>query len=112
MIDKTPITPDGLIKYDHLSPMEATIRAWTIPGRELYWHIGMKEKVSQQMPLLARALNRLATEGMQATTPAELAASAIESYQEYLDIEHYSPDKAKALAIYDVIENTSDWMKQ
>lgn len=60
---KTPITPDGLIKYDDLPVEEALWRAWNDPGshsvQRLTWHAYRRKDVRDNMPLLARALDRL-----------------------------------------------------
>lgn len=60
---KTPVTAEGLVKYDHLEPVDALVRAWTTPGRYPYWHARAQHVVRQAMPLLGRALDRLATRG-------------------------------------------------
>lgn len=59
---RTPITQNGLKKYDLLSPVDAVIKAWTNPGSNEWWHANAKHDVRQSMPLLARALDRLAKE--------------------------------------------------
>jgi hypothetical protein len=56
---KTPTTDNGLRKYDHLPAIEAVGLAWNIPGANPSWHRQMQAKVREQMPLLARALDRL-----------------------------------------------------
>jgi hypothetical protein len=56
---KTPTTETGLRKYDHLPAEEAVRLAWQTPGPNPHWHTQMQAKVREQMPLLARALDRL-----------------------------------------------------
>lgn len=56
---KTPTTPEGLRKFDHLPPVEAVWRAWTDPGPNVEWHNRAKQQVQDAMPLLARALDRV-----------------------------------------------------
>ncbi len=56
----TPTTPDGLRHYDHLPAAEAIRLAWTSPGRNPDWHRKMQDTVRAAMPVLARALDRLA----------------------------------------------------
>lgn len=59
---KTPVTDNGLRKYDHLPPEEALVRAWTTPGSHPRWNEARKQEVRDGMPLLARALDRLVNE--------------------------------------------------
>jgi hypothetical protein len=56
---KTPVTQAGLRRYDHLPAAEAVKLAWSDPGSNLSWHRKMQALVEEQMPLLARALDRL-----------------------------------------------------
>ena len=56
----TPYTRSGIKKYDNDPAVQAVINAWTIPGHNSYWHEKMKRNVREQMPVLARALDRLA----------------------------------------------------
>jgi hypothetical protein len=58
----TPTTPTGMTRYDHMPPAEAVVLAWTKPGPRPDWHEKMCERVRLEMPLLARALDRLARE--------------------------------------------------
>jgi len=55
----TPFKPEGLTKYDHLPPEEALAKAWNDPGVNPAWHHRMQQIVRSQMPVLARALDRL-----------------------------------------------------
>jgi len=55
---KTPTTPEGLKKFDHLMPMDAILLAWNDPGSNPEWHAAAQKQVADVMPLLARALNR------------------------------------------------------
>jgi hypothetical protein len=59
----TPTSPEGLRRYDGLPPVEAVVRAWTEPGPRPDWHERMRREVQSTMPLLARALDRLADAG-------------------------------------------------
>lgn len=59
---ETPVTLEGLTQFDGLDPAAAAVKAWTEPGPNPGWHRVMKDRVSQEMPLLARALDRLAEE--------------------------------------------------
>jgi hypothetical protein len=56
------MTKGTLKQYDDLPAIEAAIKAWTNPGPSPYWHARMQDKVRGHMPLLARALDRLAEE--------------------------------------------------
>jgi hypothetical protein len=58
----TPVTPSGLAQFDDLPAMQAVVKAWTDPGSHPDWHNHMKVRLSNQMPVLARALDRLAKE--------------------------------------------------
>lgn len=58
----TPTTPRGLRRYDDLPPAEAVVQAWTSPGPRPDWHHACVAEVRAAMPLLARALDRLADE--------------------------------------------------
>lgn len=62
MIQPTPVTMPGLHMYDTLPPEEAVIAAWVNTGPNPQWHRRCQDVVRQQMPLLARALDRLAEE--------------------------------------------------
>lgn len=57
---RTPTTPDGERRYDHLDPLAAVRAAWTITGPRPDWHELAKDRVRAAMPLLGRALDRLA----------------------------------------------------
>jgi hypothetical protein len=57
---RTPISERGMRLYDALPPDEAARRAWVDPGLAPDWHEAMKAEVASHMPLLARALDRLA----------------------------------------------------
>lgn len=59
---RTPHTPQGLGRYDHLPPLEAIIRAWTEGGVAPDWHTEAQMEVSRAMPLLARAIRRAVAE--------------------------------------------------
>ena len=48
--------------YDDLPPEEAVAAAWTIMGRNPNYHVKKMAEVRNAMPLLARALDRLAKE--------------------------------------------------
>lgn len=57
---KTPTTPEGLVKFDNLPPKDAIFKAWLEPGINPEYHERMKDEVRKNMPLLARAIERLA----------------------------------------------------
>jgi hypothetical protein len=61
---ETPMTeqaaPTGLARYDDLPPAAAVAAAWSEPGASTEWHGRGKAVVTSTMPLLARALDRLA----------------------------------------------------
>lgn len=59
---RTPTTPDGLSQFDGEDAVAAVIKAWTEPGPHPEWHTMMQRQVKIQMPVLARALDRLADE--------------------------------------------------
>ena len=54
--------PDSLRKYDHLPPREAVVEAWVNVGDSPGWHAAAMCHVANVMPLLARAIERLALE--------------------------------------------------
>lgn len=56
----TPTTPEGMAQYDDLPPAEAVVLAWTNPGDHPAWHRDRQAELRKAMPLLARALDRLA----------------------------------------------------
>lgn len=58
----TPVTPEGLKTWDHLTPIEAVKAAWNAEGSRREWHHVAQGVVQHAMPLLARALNRLSWE--------------------------------------------------
>lgn len=58
----TPATPEGLRQYDGLPAAEAALKAWVDTGGNITWHCEKKDEVRRLMPLLARALDRLAAE--------------------------------------------------
>lgn len=57
----TPATPEGPHRFDHCPPVEAVVREWTtpLPGHETY-HRALRDRLRQQWPALAAALDRLA----------------------------------------------------
>ena len=59
---RTPTTEDGLQQFDHLPPAEAVRLAWTVEGISPGHHRRMQNEVRGRMPVLARALDRLARE--------------------------------------------------
>lgn len=59
---RTPVTPAGLRKYDHLPAAEAVVSAWATPGRVPGWDVEVAREIRAAAPLLARALDRLAAE--------------------------------------------------
>lgn len=62
MPQRTPITREGLEEYDSLDPIDALIKAWTVPGKHPAWHYRMQQVVRANMPVLARAIDRLVQE--------------------------------------------------
>lgn len=56
----TSATAAGLRLYDHLKPDDAVVRAWSRPGPNARLHYEMQDQLRRTMPLLARALDRLA----------------------------------------------------
>lgn len=56
----TPMTAQGRTSLDHLPPEEALARAWSKPGPHPRWHRMTQQVVRDCMPLVARALDRLA----------------------------------------------------
>ncbi|MDP8928652.1 MAG: hypothetical protein M3O70_08790 [Actinomycetota bacterium] len=56
------MTESGLRQYDDVDPYEAAVRAWVNPGRAPGAHAAAKRGVRALMPLLARALDRMAAE--------------------------------------------------
>lgn len=59
----TPVSPQGLLRYDRLPPAEAARRAWTNAGTNPQAHRAAKDHVRMVMPLLARALDRMEEQG-------------------------------------------------
>ena len=55
----TPVTKEGLEQYDDLQPGEAVLLAWSEPGNFPQWHRQMQNEVRKNMPVLARALDRM-----------------------------------------------------
>jgi hypothetical protein len=51
--------PEAIRMYDHLSPIEAILLAWTDPGPYPEWHTKMRRQVHALMPVLAHNLERL-----------------------------------------------------
>lgn len=61
-----PPTREGLEIFDHLPADEAIVMAWNVPGAAPRYHRDMKILVREQMPVLARAIERLTEERMRA----------------------------------------------
>lgn len=62
-VEPTPVTRAGVLKYDSYPPAIAAVKAWSDPGKgNPIWHKKMQGNVRKQMPLLAKALDRLTTE--------------------------------------------------
>ncbi len=57
-----PTPAPNLHKYDGMDATDAVIFAWKYPGRRPDWHQRKVDEVRRGMPLLARALDRLAAE--------------------------------------------------
>lgn len=64
----TPTTRAGLEQYDDLQAVTAVILAWTEPGPHPAWHEDNRADLRRAMPVLGRALDRLAAEGPQHPT--------------------------------------------
>jgi hypothetical protein len=60
--EKTPVTKEGLVQYDELPSGVAVLMAWTEAGNNPHWHEMMQDNVRAEMPVLARALDRMANE--------------------------------------------------
>ena len=58
-VPPTPVTKEGLAKFDDLSPGEAVLMAWSEPGDNPHYHRMIQDDVRAQMPVLARALDRM-----------------------------------------------------
>lgn len=58
----TPIAEEAITKYDALPPGLAVAHAWSEAGNNPHHHMLMQDDVRAQMPLLARALDRLVEE--------------------------------------------------
>lgn len=56
---QTPVTEAGLRQYDSLPPAMAVAHAWSDAGNQPHYHRMMQDNVRAEMPLLARALDRL-----------------------------------------------------
>lgn len=88
----TPVSEAGLRKYDDLPAAEAAVKAWTTPGNNPDWNAERMEDVRAAMPLLARALDRLANEattpgpGRRRATVPPAPASALEIARSYWEI--------------------------
>jgi hypothetical protein len=57
----TPMTEEGLTAFDDLPAGLAVMLAWSTPGDFPRWHQKMQDNVRNEMPVLARALDRLVT---------------------------------------------------
>lgn len=51
--------PDNIRMYDRLSPEEAVYKAWSVAGKSPATHRAAQDRLRREMPLLARALDRL-----------------------------------------------------
>jgi hypothetical protein len=58
-VEPTPVTDAGLAQYDDFAPGEAVILAWSEAGEHPRWHRQMQDEVRKNMPVLARALDRM-----------------------------------------------------
>lgn len=65
-MSKTPITREGLFQYDHLPAAEAALQAWTVEGKYPPYHHHIQNEIRAHMPVLARALDRMAVEARRA----------------------------------------------
>ena len=55
---RTPV--NNLRLFDHMPVVEAVVEAWTNEGAMPAWHRAAQNQVRSAMPLLARALDRMA----------------------------------------------------
>lgn len=62
LVPQTPVTDRGLRKLDGLSAVDAVVTAWADPGLHWRWHHMTRRVVRASMPLVARALDRMAEE--------------------------------------------------
>lgn len=62
MTERTPATRTGMRQYDHLPALDAVIAAWVKPGRSPRYHRAKQAELRATMPVLARALDRLASD--------------------------------------------------
>jgi hypothetical protein len=60
--DTGSVAEPGLDKYDHLSPEESVVAAWTASYANPELNETAKDQVRDAMPLLARALDRMAND--------------------------------------------------
>lgn len=58
-VEPTPVTGAGLAQYDDFPPGYAVMMAWSEAGDNPRWHSRMQAEVRAQMPVLARALDRM-----------------------------------------------------
>ena len=68
----TPVTAAGLRQYDHLPPEHAVRAAWVTPGPRPDWHRRAQDAIFEAMPLLGRALERLARQPPPPTPPTPM----------------------------------------
>jgi len=59
---KTPYSEEGLRKLDTLPAADAVLLAWVMAGRVPAYHAQAQDLVRETMPVLGRALDRLAEE--------------------------------------------------
>ena len=57
--EATPYTQQGLEQYDDFPPGYAVALAWSEAGDFPRWHSKMQDEVRKNMPVLARALDRM-----------------------------------------------------
>lgn len=62
MRGNTSVTQEDLEQFDGLTAIEAVAKAWSESGEFPTWHYRMQQIVRKTMPVLGRALDRLATE--------------------------------------------------
>lgn len=58
----TPVSHTGLRQFDDLPAAEAVVKAWITPGLKPDFHKRQQRAVRRILPVLARALDRLAEE--------------------------------------------------
>lgn len=77
MSDRTPVTAAGLTKFDTMEPEEAALHAWKDGGANPKWHRKKQLQLHREMPVLARALDRMVYGNAIACKPMARALSPL-----------------------------------